>query len=65
MEITYATRDEKCCCFCKHNIRTDMGGHIACHCDIDNHYIGCVANFESVCEEWEGEEWEGVQNLIE
>ena len=25
-------------------------------CELDGHYIGYVANFESVCEEWEGSE---------
>lgn len=67
MEITYATKDEECCCSCKHNIRKkdEKQAHIYCECDIDGHHIGYVACFECVCEEWEGEEWEGVQNLIE
>ena len=53
MQIVGVTKDDECCCSCAHNIRTDTGEHIACHCDIDHHYIGYVANFESVCEEWE------------
>jgi hypothetical protein len=53
MQIFDVTNDEECCCSCKHNIRKqDEDGYINCQCDIDSHYIGYVANFESVCEEW-------------
>jgi hypothetical protein len=54
MQITDVKKESewKCCCSCKHDIRT---GDI-CNCDLDGHYIGYVACFESVCEEWEGEE---------
>lgn len=60
MTITDVTKDEECCCSCKHNIRkTQNDGLIHTYCDIDNHYIGYVANFDSVCEKWED-----VQNDI-
>ena len=49
-------KNHKCCCSCKHNIRTRKDDlHVECNCEIDGHYIGYVANFESVCEEWKGE----------
>ena len=54
MEIQDVVKDEECCCSCAHNIRT--GGYGACHCDINNHYIGYVDNFESVCKEWKKDE---------
>lgn len=45
--------DEKCCCFCRHNIRTEEEkGYIKCHCDIDGHEIGYVACFEGWCRRW-------------
>lgn len=56
MQIVDVTKgkEEECCCTCKHNIRTsDNECHVSCHCDIDDHYIGYVANFANVCEEWE------------
>ena len=57
MTITDITKEEECCCTCKHNIReketiADIYG-IYCECEIDGHYIGYVACFESVCELWE------------
>ena len=60
MIITDVTDESKCCCSCKHNIRTrpDDDMHVICNCDKDGHYIGYVANFESVCDEWEEDtEW--------
>jgi len=42
----------KVCCNCKHNIRTDSGAYIRCHCDIDGHYIGYVECFEHWCRRW-------------
>ena len=56
MQIVDASDDLICCCSCTHNIRKCDGIDIECYCDIDNHYIGYVANFESVCEEWKEEE---------
>ena len=56
MQIVDASDDLKCCCSCTHNIRKCDGIDIECYCDIDNHYIGYVANFESVCEEWKEEQ---------
>lgn len=43
---------EKCCCFCRHNIRTGEIGDVKCHCDIDGHYIGYVACFTQKCKRW-------------
>ena len=43
----------KCCCNCKHDKRTWEGGNCTTTCDIDGHYIGYVACFETMCEEWE------------
>lgn len=57
MQITDVTKESECCCSCKHNIRTrGDDGFVDTRCEIDNHYIGYVACFESVCEEWEGEQ---------
>ena len=58
MIIKDVTDERKCCCSCKHNKRTRYGDkmrYIRCNCDKDGHYIGYVANFESVCDEWEGD----------
>ena len=58
MVIKDVTDERKCCCSCKHNKRTRYGDkmrYIRCNCDKDGHYIGYVANFESVCDEWEGD----------
>lgn len=57
MTIKDVTDESKCCCSCKHNIRTsyDDKMHVKCNCDKDGHYIWYVANFESVCDEWEGD----------
>lgn len=57
MIIKDVTEESKCCCSCKHNIRTRYDGtiHVRCNCDKDGHCIGYVANFESVCDEWEGD----------
>ena len=54
MIIQDVTDDSKCCCSCKHNIRTfDKDMHCTCTCERDGHYIGYVANFGDVCDEWE------------
>lgn len=56
MKLTEVTNESKCCCSCRHNIRTnDKVWGCVCHCEKDDHYIGYVANFTQVCEEWEGE----------
>lgn len=52
MKIVDVTKEYECCCSCKHNIRKGETYATYCECEIDNHYIGYVANFESVCEEW-------------
>ncbi len=57
MTIVDVTKENECCCSCTHNKRTfDKDCHCTCTCDKDGHRIGYVANFESVCEEWEGSE---------
>ena len=56
MQIVDASDDLKCCLSCDHNIRKHDGIDIETHCEVDGHYIGYVANFESVCEEWEEEQ---------
>ena len=57
MILTEITDESKCCCSCRHNIRThDKVWGCVCHCDKDGHYIGHVENFQQVCEEWEEED---------
>lgn len=51
--------DEKCCCFCRHNIRAEENGYVKCHCDIDGHEIGYVACFEDWCRRWARNKKEG------
>lgn len=54
MIIKEVTDESKCCCSCKNNIRTPVDDvHVRCNCDKDGHYIGYVANFTCVCDEWE------------
>lgn len=54
MKLIEVTDESKCCCSCKHNKRVLYEDRVFfCHCDKDGHYIGYVANFEYVCEEWE------------
>ena len=56
MTVTDVTDESKCCCSCKHNERHHHDNSPTTnYCDLDGHYIGYVACFESVCEEWEGE----------
>ena len=40
------------CVNCGHNIRSGPPASIECHCDIDGHYIGYIANFEHWCRRW-------------
>ena len=59
MTIVDVTKDNECCCSCTHNKRAfDKDYHCTCTCELDVHFIGYVANFGSVCEEWEGERHE-------
>lgn len=60
MIISDVKNEEECCCSCKHNKRIPEAKFISCHCDVDGHYIGYVANFESVCKMWESAESEDV-----
>ena len=59
MQIVDVTDEYKCCCSCRHNMRKhddEKYAGIYCECDIDEHHIGYVACFESVCERWEDDE---------
>ena len=57
MTIADVTKENECCCSCTHNKRTfEKDYHCTCTCELDGHRIGYVANFETVCEEWEGSE---------
>ena len=57
MTITEVTEESECCCSCRHNIRKQDEKHVGiyCECEIDGHYIGYVACFESVCDEYMAE----------
>ena len=55
MKLTEVTDESKCCCSCGNNKRTNYEGNVFCHCSKDGHYIGYIANFTEVCEEWEAE----------
>ena len=58
MTLIKVTDVSRCCCSCRHNVRSIHGalGCICRHCDKDGHYIGYVANSQQVCEEWEEED---------
>ena len=57
MIIKEVTEEGKFCCSCKNNVRTQIDDvHVRCNCNKDGHYIGYVANFTCVCDEWEATE---------
>lgn len=57
MEIYDVTKESECCCSCKHDIRhRHEDNTVTNYCEIDGHYIGYVACFESVCDKWEEQE---------
>ncbi len=58
MKLARVTDESKCCCLCRHNVRSihSARGCIRRLCDKDGHYIGYVANFTQVCDEYEAEE---------
>lgn len=56
MQTFKAKNKEKCCCTCKHNIRTGDIGNVECHCEIDEHYINYVACFKRTCRRWKKNE---------
>lgn len=41
--------NDKVCCNCRHDIRTDDYEN---YCDIDGHYIGYIECFEGWCRHW-------------
>ena len=43
---------KRCCCNCRHDIRTWDGGNCTNHCEIDGHRIGYVECFEGWCRRW-------------
>ena len=52
----------RCCCNCRHNIRSGPIGQTVCHCEIDHHYISYVANFEGWCRRWAKEKkWDNEE----
>lgn len=57
MTITEVTEESECCCSCRHNIRKqdEKQAGIYCECEIDGHYIGYIACFESVCDKYRAE----------
>lgn len=44
--------ETRCCCNCRHDIRTGDEAYIECHCEIDGHYINYVQTFEGWCRHW-------------
>ena len=44
--------ESKCCCNCRHDIRTGKIGNIQCHCEIDGHNINYNQTFEGWCRHW-------------
>lgn len=49
----------RCCCNCRHDIRTGEPTNIENHCEIDGHYIGYCECFEGWCRHWAKEyKWE-------
>lgn len=51
--------ENRCCCNCRHDIRTGEAGNIENHCEIDGHYIGYCECFEGWCKHWAKEhKWE-------
>lgn len=58
MKLIEVTDESKCCCSCRNNKRTHHEDSVFCNCGKDGHYIGYIANFTEVCEEWEAESLE-------
>ena len=50
---------KRCCCNCRHNIRSGETGAVECRCEIDGHYIGYIECFEGWCRRWatDAEKW--------
>ena len=42
---------KRCCCNCRHNIRSGEIEHIECHCEIDGHYISYLS-VSGWCRRW-------------
>ena len=47
-----SNNDIQCCCTCEHNVRHWQGAECTSRCNIDGHYIGYLACFGDVCDEW-------------
>lgn len=60
---------KRCCCNCRHDIRTWDGGNCTNHCEIDGHYIGYIECFEGWCRRWAKDKWQddgkGVNNATD
>ena len=48
----------RCCCNCRHDIRTPKNGRIVNNCEIDGHYIGYIECFEGWCKHWAVDKWQ-------
>lgn len=53
MQIDEVTKEEECCCSCKHNKRIRKNLYMESYCNVYGHYIGYVECFNCVCERWE------------
>lgn len=60
------TERKRCCCNCRHNIRTGEIANIKCHCDVDGHYIGYIDCFLGWCRKWASDKkkWEKMNAKI-
>lgn len=48
-------KNGKVCCNCRHNIRIEGEGNIQCHCNITDHWIGCLQCMTRWCKHWSKE----------
>lgn len=55
----------RCCCNCRHDIRTWDGDNCTNHCEIDGHYIGYVECFEGWCRRWasDAKKWQDERSI--
>ena len=55
--------ENRCCCNCRHNIRTGTVLNIETHCDIDGHCIDYISCFEGWCRHWAKENISDFERL--
>ena len=54
--------DTRCCCNCRHNMRTGELANIQCHCEVDGHSINYIQCFEGWCRHWAKDHtWDGKE----